>query len=466
MNEFGMDLLWLILLVLLYGFFTLGKTALVALNDRKLEKQAETDGTARRLMRLLSEPGRFLTVINGDRVLICLMAGALCMHGPVPAAARWLLALGLPTGYQIAAGIATAAALVLLFFFLLLFGSLIPKHLGGRNPEPIAYRMAAPLSGLIWLTGWLSMGVSCCAKGLFRLFRSDSARQEGQVTQEEIRMMVDVGEEKGVILASEKAMIDNIFAFGDRTAGEIMTHRTDIVAIEADASLEEILQLVAREGYSRIPVYVETLDNIIGTLHVKDLFPYVRGEKPFDLASILHHPYVAPESKKADELFRELKRTKKYIAILIDEYGGTAGMVTMEDLMESIVGNIFDEYDQEETEPIQQVGGDLLFDGSVPWEEAARRLGVAWAEQEQEEEYETISGFLLARLERIPESEEHPQVEYEGWRFVVRQMTGRRIAQVLASPLPKPAPSLAQGEKEKPEKGGERQKSKSRGEKA
>lgn len=189
--------------------------------------------------------------------------------------------------------------------------------------------------------------------------------------------------------------------------------------------LEEILQLVAREGYSRIPVYVETLDNIIGTLHVKDLFPYVRGEKPFDLASILHHPYVAPESKKADELFRELKRTKKYIAILIDEYGGTAGMVTMEDLMESIVGNIFDEYDQEETEPIQQVGGDLLFDGSVPWEEAARRLGVAWAEQEQEEEYETISGFLLARLERIPESEEHPQVEYEGWRFVVRQMTGR-----------------------------------------
>lgn len=192
-----MDLLWLILLVLLYGFFTLGKTALVALNDRKLEKQAETDGTARRLMRLLSEPGRFLTVINGDRVLICLMAGALCMHGPVPAAARWMLALGLPTGYQIAAGIATAAALVLLFFFLLLFGSLIPKHLGGRNPEPIAYRMAAPLSGLIWLTGWLSMGVSCCAKGLFRLFRSDSARQEGQVTQEEIRMMVDVGRKRG-----------------------------------------------------------------------------------------------------------------------------------------------------------------------------------------------------------------------------------------------------------------------------
>lgn len=435
MNAFGRDLFLLILLVLLYGFFTLGKTALVALNDKKLEKQAETEAGARRLHRLLSEPSRFLTVINGDRLLLSLFSGALCMHSLQPAATQWLLELGLPTEYQIAAGIATAATLLLLFFFLLLFGSLIPKRLGSHAPESVANFVAVPLSGLFWITGWLPMGVSRCSKGLFRLFRSDSTGEEGQLTQEEIRMMVDVGEEKGVIMASEKAMIDNIFAFGDRTAGEVMTHRTDIVAIEAGASLKDILELVAKEGYSRIPVYVETLDNIIGTLHVKDLIPYVQREKAFDLVSILHHPYVVPESKKADELFRELKRTKKYIAILIDEYGGTAGLITMEDLMESIVGNIFDEYDQEESEPIQPIGNDLLFDGGVLWEEAAQALGLE--EEQEQEEFETISGFLLAQLGRIPESEEHPQVEYKGWRFLVRQMTGRRIAQILASPLPK-----------------------------
>ena len=429
MTAYGWSIVWFLLIVVLYAFLTLSETALTTMSDKRIAKLAETDRRAARISRILSQPGRFIATIRADTALLCMFAGALAFSifpGPL---AGWFGAWGLPLP-----GLwAVLCVGLLLAFLLLLFGVAVPKLVAGKKDEAIALRVGGLLKLILLLTGWFAAFVGLCARGVCRLFRIQPQLDDERVTEEEIRMLVDVGEEKGVIQQSEKFMIDNIFEFGDKTAGDIMTHRTDVAAIDAASTLDEVLAVVAEEKYSRFPIYEETLDDIIGTIHVKDLMPFVENRSlPFDLHSVLHRPYIAPESKKADELFRDLKRSKKYIAIIIDEYGGTAGIVTMEDLLESIVGSIFDEYDQEETEPIERIGEDYLFDGSVLLEDVAEVLDIPFREAE-EEDCDTLGGFIFLKLGRIPEPEEKPVIRYEGYTFAVTEVSGRRIAQVHVS---------------------------------
>ena len=435
MNELNGKILALVLLLLTFGFLNLAEAAMTALSDTWLEKEKEQSRRAARVARILDKPGRFTSVVRNDRVILCVIMGGIAFS-----------AFTLPLGEQfsswgLAAPWSGAAAAVLtgfaLCFLLLLLGA-VARHIGGRFPEPVSLS-SAPLVSLIFaLTGWFGSLTAACSHGLCRLFRMDPSSDEERVTEEEIRLMVDAGEERGVIDESEKFMIDNVFEFGDRTVGDIMTHRTDIAAISIDASLREILDFVSAEKYSRFPVYRETLDDIVGTIHVKDLMPYALANAPdsFDLRKILHPPFIVPETKKADELFRELKRSKKYIAIVIDEYGGTAGLCTMEDLMESIVGSIFDEYDQEESEPIQRIGEDWLIDGSVSLEDAGEEIGLNFQDDEDLGDCDTLSGFICLKIGRIPDPQERPVVEYRGFRFAVTGVEGRRIVQVHISALP------------------------------
>ena len=264
--------------------------------------------------------------------------------------------------------------------------------------------------------------------------KKKKAEQENNITEEGIRQMVDAGGDMGSIDETEKEMINNIFDLSNISVGEIATHRTDIVAIPLDATLEDITNVITEEKYSRIVVYDESIDNIVGVFHVKDMVKYILGdakrmeEDYFHIEDILMTPYFVPFSKKTDELFQEMQKEKVHMAIVIDEYGGTAGIVTMEDVIEEIVGNIFDEYDVEEEEDICPIGeDDYRINGTTDLGDVEELLGIAF---EDDEDYDTLGGYLIGRLGRIPDEEEKPEISVSGWLFQVESIEEKRIEKV------------------------------------
>ena len=266
------------------------------------------------------------------------------------------------------------------------------------------------------------------------LMKKKKAEQENNITEEGIRQMVDAGGDMGSIDETEKEMINNIFDLSNISVGEIATHRTDIVAIPLDATLEDITNVITEEKYSRIVVYDERIDNIVGVFHVKDMVKYILGdakrmeEDYFHIEDILMTPYFVPFSKKTDELFQEMQKEKVHMAIVIDEYGGTAGIVTMEDVIEEIVGNIFDEYDVEEEEDICPIGeDDYRINGTTDLGDVEELLGIAF---EDDEDYDTLGGYLIGRLGRIPDEEEKPEISVSGWLFQVESIEEKRIEKV------------------------------------
>jgi putative hemolysin len=261
------------------------------------------------------------------------------------------------------------------------------------------------------------------------LFGVDPNQDEEEVTEEEIRMMVDVGEERGAIQENEKEMINNIFDFDNKTAMDIMTHRIDIVALPINAGLKEVVSILNEEKYTRIPVYEGNIDNIVGILHAKDIIKFIDCDQrkvDFDLRKLIRLPYNVPWSKRTDELFGELQKNKNHMAVIIDEYGGTAGIVTMEDLVEEIVGNIFDEYDEEEKdfekldENTYIVNGSAGLDAVKDYVDAMLPI----------EEYDTLSGFVISQLGRIPQPGEKPEIEFNGFVFKVIEISEKRIEKI------------------------------------
>ena len=259
-------------------------------------------------------------------------------------------------------------------------------------------------------------------------WKSLSKRLSGShkdVTEEDIRELVDAGEETGAIEGIEKDMINNIFAFGDRTAEDIMTPRTEVVALDVEDSLQEALRTAVEEGFSRIPVYEEDIDHVIGLLHVKDLLPYVGKPLPADLTlrSLLRDAHFIPGTKNCQDLLAELAEKRIHLAMVVDEYGGLAGIVSMEDLLESIVGNIQDEYDDEEDEVKQRADNSFEVDGAMAVDEVGELLGITFPEGD----YETLAGFVIDKLGCIPSADEQAVVEYADWTFTVLRMDERRI---------------------------------------
>ena len=266
------------------------------------------------------------------------------------------------------------------------------------------------------------------------LWRTKEEKKRAIITEEGIRMMVDAGGDNGSIDITEKEMINNIFELGNISAEEIATHRTDIVAIPLGATFEDIMKVISEEKYSRIVVYDDNIDNIIGLFHVKDLVRFFladnHNKNNFNLTEVLKNPYFVPFSKKSDELFKEMQRDKVHMAIVIDEYGGTAGLVTMEDLIEEIVGNIFDEYDIEEEEDICIIDEKTYrINGTTDLADVADLLQITF---EGEEDYDTLGGYLIGRLGRIPEDQEKPEIVVGSWLFRIESIEEKRIEKVLA----------------------------------
>ena len=422
----------IILAALLLGtFLTAGDAAISNLNEGKLKKLLEEkkmQQIGEKLQPLLNSPNRFFITVHLGLTLssFCIAAGALHIFS--------ILVRGFfqgEYGDTSSAYIISAAGMVLLLVFLVVtLMRILPHRLVTLHPEKAAAALAKPLIITYHIFRPFSAIPEFLSDGILRLMGYDPKHMQEEVTEEEIRLMVDMGNEHGAIEKSEKEMINNIFEFDDRTAGELMTHRTEIIAVPADAGLDEIIRLATEEGYSRMPVYEEDIDNIIGVLYVKDLLGFaIQPANGFQIRDHIRKALFVPETNSCEELFQQLKTKKLQMAIVIDEYGGTSGLVTMEDLLESIVGNIQDEYDEEE-EQISRVGDHIyLIDGTTSIEEVERLFDISFPE---DSEYDTLGGYITEQLGHIPRTGELARVELENIQFTVVSMVERRIAKVRA----------------------------------
>lgn len=325
--------------------------------------------------------------------------------------------------------LAVLAAAVLYIWLFTVLGDLLPKRLTRRDPQKFA-RKNAGLIRFLTQTGRPFLALcSHTVNGILRLCRIDPHSLEDAVTEEGILQIVDESEEKGVIEETEKDMIANILDFNDTRVDEIMTHRTDITAVADDAPVSQVIEASVENGCSRVPVYHEDIDSVVGICYVKDLLPYVGRDVPefIKLTDLMRPAYFIPETKKCSQLFTEMTERKVQIAIVVDEYGGTAGLITLEDLVESIVGNIQDEYDHEEEEIHRVSETEFTVDGTTSIDEISDLTGVSLPEGD----YDTIAGLVTEQLGRIPKEGEHPQVQVGKLTITVLEVEDQRLSRLL-----------------------------------
>ncbi|EKN67865.1 hemolysin family protein [Schinkia azotoformans] len=431
----GTEILVLIVLILLNAFFAASEMALVSLNDNKIKLMADSGHKkAKMVQTLLNEPSRFLATIQIGITLAGFLASAFAAGSFAGRLAEFLYNLGLPLSQSTLATLSTIIITLILSYFTLVLGELVPKRLALQKAEQISFFAVSPLTVLSKITSPFVKFLTLSTNLMVRMLGFDPNADEEDVTEEEIRMMVDVGQEKGTILETEKQMINNIFEFDNKTVSDIMTHRTNIVSIPVETTLKEALHVANVEKYTRLPVYDEKIDNIVGILHVKDLFQFIESgdRESFNLRELVREPYYVLESIKIDQLFRDMQKNNVHMAIVIDEYGGTDGIITIEDLIEEIVGNIFDEYDEPEMDVVEIEEIDeyhYIMAGTTNLYEVEDILNIDLPIQD----YDTLSGFMIGQLGYIPGVEERPAIEYKDIIFAVEEMNDRRIVKVKVS---------------------------------
>ena len=417
----------LAILILINAFFAATEIAFISLNDAKIEKQAkEGNKKAKQIKKMLREPSKFLATIQIGITLAGFLSSAFAADAFADDLAPMLQNL-IPLGLTAWRNISIILITIILSYFSLIFGELVPKRLAMRNSEKIAFGTIGIIRTISIITAPFVKLLTASTNGVSKLF-GISGTDEETVTEEEIRMMVDVGEEKGSIKEEERELINNVFEFNDKVVSEIMIHRKDIYAIDINSDIDNILKELDEYKYSRIPVYEENIDNIVGMLFIKDLLANVNKKEKIKIAKIIREPYFVSENKPIDELFRDLQKNKHQLAIVLDEYGGTAGLVTMEDIIEELVGNIFDEYDEEEKEFEKIDDNTFLISGSVSIHDLRKILGV----EIPEGEYDTLSGYLIELLGRIPSDDEKPVIETKRVTYKIEDYEEKRILWVKA----------------------------------
>jgi len=412
----------------LTAFLTTGKSALDACSESTLKAFGEADpsnaGKVEKAASMMERSDKILPAARLGITLCSVFAAAiltLCFYPTFSASTPLLIGACLGLG-------------CLLF----LFGRLLPYRIAVRNPEKTLLSILPLFSLCITILTPFHLILSMISGFCLRLCGIDPNQPTEQVTEEEIRSMVEESSESGGIEQSEMEMINNIFEFDDRTAEEVMTHRTEMIAVPADATLPEVINHAVEEGCSRIPVYEDDIDNIIGVLYVKDLLQFITNPPAaFDVRKHMRSALFVPETTRCEDLMQQLKTKKLQMAIVVDEYGGTSGLVTMEDLMESIFGSIQDEYDDEEELIIETGEDSYLINGITTLEEVEKLFGIDFPE---ETEYDTLGGYITEQLDHIPAEGEKASVRFEDILFTVVSIEDRRIAKVKAEKL-EPVPT-------------------------
>jgi putative hemolysin len=438
------QILVLILLTLLEGFFVAAEIALVSVRRSRIDQLVEEDDpSARRVRRLLDDPGRFLAVSQLGLTVIGFFASAYAAVSLTDVLRDFLVGLGAEPGTAGVVGLITVT--VILALFTIVFAELVPKSLALSRPERWALVLSRPIDFLARILGpviAILTGITRWVTGLLGV----QLNSEASITAEELRLIVERGGEQGVLEAEEEQMINAVIELGDRRVHEVMVPRVSIAGLPVTTTLDEAVDVLVKEGHSRIPVYEDSIDEIVGILYAKDLLPYLKqdaGERP-SLRTLLRPPVLVPESMTIDDLLHELQRRKVHLAIVLDEYGGTAGLVTIEDLLEEIVGEIQDEYDVEEPLVVKLSDTQARVDGRADVDDLAEVFDMD-LELEDEEEYDTIGGLVYHRVGGVPSPGD--RVDLPGLTLTVETTNNRRVGKVLVTRTQAQSPSEDDGER-------------------
>ena len=431
-----------VILILINAFFAATEIAVISLNTTKLRKLAEEgDRYAPRLLRMAENPSGFLSTIQIGITLAGFLGSAFAADNLAEYISPAFISMGLPVGAS--RTIAVIIITLIISFFTLIFGELVPKRIAQNK----AFEVAKFSSGVISVTAkimrpivWL---LSATTNLVLRLFGIKDDSDKDSVTEDDIKLMVDAGGESGSIEADEKEWIQNVFEFNDISVSEIMTRESDVVSFQVDTPENEILDTIKDSGLSRFPVYDENINDILGVLNARDFLISISSDDHRGIRDLLRPAYMVPDSLHADKLFSDMQARKTHLAIVVDEYGQTVGIVTLEDLLEEIVGNIYDEFDPQEEAEIQNIGeGVWKVSGSLSLSDFSDATGI---ELEENEDYDTIGGMVLSTLSQIPEDGTTLHVEINGLDIQVTRIEDRRIEEAIVR---KAEPPKEEGTKE------------------
>ena len=426
------QLLLQVILIAINAYFAATEIAVISLNEAVIRHQAEEgDKKAARLLHIVEQPTGFLSTIQIGITLAGFLGSAFAADNLAGRLSQWFAAQYALTAAAEAAVHTLSVILItiILSFFTLVFGELVPKRVAMKKSEQVARFtcgvvafLAAVMRPLIWL-------LTVSTNAVLRLVHIDPNEEDDEVSEEGIRMMVDIGEEKGAIQAGEKEMIENIFEFDNMTAGDVMIHRTDMVMLWVDDTAEEIAQTIESSGLSRFPVYEEDADDIIGILNTRDWLLNARKASPRPVRELLRPAYFVPESVRTDKLFRDMQSRKIHLSIVVDEYGGTEGLVTLEDIVEELVGEIWDEHDEVIEEFKKQEDGSYLISCSADLTDLFDLFKI-----KGECDSNTISGWVMEQIGRVPE--EGDRFVSDGLDVTVTKVDHRRVLEIRVEVLP------------------------------
>src|SRR3954469_12733683 len=422
------ELLVIVVLTLIEAVFVAAEIALVSIRRSRVEQMVEEGvGGATRVRKLLDEPGRFLAVVQIGVTFVGFLASAYAAVSLTEKLSDVLKTV--PAIGGSGEGIALVIVTLLLALFTIVFGELVPKSLALAHRERFALSLSAPVD----VVGQLLRPVVALLTGVTGLVTRSlgvSTQREASISTEELMLIVERGGEQGVLEAEEEQMIHAVIELGDRRVHEVMVPRIAIVALPAATTIDEAIDTIVGEGHSRIPVYEESVDEVVGILYAKDLLPFLkdRGEGRPTLRTLLRTPVFVPESMSIDDLLHELQRRKVHIAIVLDEYGGTAGLVTIEDLLEEIVGEIQDEYDVEEP-MVEQISDDQArIEGRASIDALTETFGIKLGEEDREQ-YDTVGGLVYHEIGGVPQVGD--TLEVNGLTLTVESTDGRRVGKGL-----------------------------------
>ena len=412
----------LVVLIGINAFFAATEIAFISINDAKISKQAnEGDKKAKQIKKMLQDPSRFLATIQIGITLAGFLSSAFASDAFASKLAPVLDKL-FPLGIAFWNPVSIIIVTLILSYFSLVFGELVPKRLAMKYSSKVAGAAVGFIRVLAVIASPFVKFLTFSTNTISKLF-GVSENEEEIVTEEDIRDMVDAGEEDGTIEEQEKEMINNVFEFNDKVASEVMKHRTEVFGMEINSDVGEMLDKLDEYKYSRVPIYEDTIDNIKGVLYVKDLFKYIRSNKKIKVKDMLRKAYFVSENKPINQVFKELQVNKVQLAIVVDEYGGTAGIITMEDIIEELVGNILDEYDDDEIEYEILDDNTFRINGNMSIHDFEKIVKITIPEGD----YDTISGYLIDQLGRIPKDKEKPVIETENATYKIEKYKDQRI---------------------------------------
>jgi putative hemolysin len=432
MDGITFEIIFIVVLLIANGLFSMSEMAVVSARKARLQKRAaDGDKGAQAALELVANPGYFLSTVQIGITLVGILAGA---FGGATIAEKFAPQLkGIPAIEPYADNISFGLVVLVITYFSLVIGELIPKRLALHSPDKIAAAVAAPMKRLSALTSPLVRLLEGSTSGLLRLFGLRES-SDPPVTEDEIKVMIEQGIRAGVFQEAERDLIERTFHLGDRTVSELMVPRPDVIFLDLDDPPEIIKEVISNNRLSRYPVIQGAVDNVVGVVRAKDLLANEFSNQPFDLKAAMAPALYLPDKMPAFKAIEMFKSSKRHMAVVIDEHGGVEGVVTVNDILDALVGDIPSLDEQEEQSVVRREDGSFLLDGALSISQLKRTLHLKRLPGEGDGSFQTLGGFLMMQLGRVPAVADH--VEVGGWRFEVMDMDRRRVDKVLVTQVP------------------------------